>query len=98
MIYTVYAIYSESLDLIYVGQTNNIEKRLSDHKNGYSKYTSRTNDWKIIYSEIKESRSEALKREKQLKSSRGRAFLRERLNLNLRNGSAARQWTDQSTD
>jgi len=83
MTYTVYAIYSKSLDIIYVGQSNNIGKRLSDHKKGNSKYTSRAIDWKLFYSEIKDTRSEVLKREKQLKTSRGRAFLRERLKLNL---------------
>jgi len=83
MSYTVYALYSESLDLIYVGQTNNIVKRLLDHKKGYSKYTSRSKDWKIFYSEIKETRSEVLKRERQLKTTRGRAFLRESLKLVL---------------
>ena len=83
MTYTVYAIYSKSLDIIYVGQTNNIEQRLSDHKKGYSNYTAKANDWELFYSENKESRSEAIKREKQLKSSRGRAFLREKLNKSL---------------
>ena len=28
MIYTDFAIYSKSLDIIYVGQTNNLEKRV----------------------------------------------------------------------
>ncbi len=78
MTYTVYAIYSNSLDVIYVGQTNNIEKRLLEHKKGYSKYTSRANDWILFYPENRRTRSEALKREKQLKSSRGTAFMRKK--------------------
>lgn len=79
MTYTVYAIYSNSLDTIYIGQTNNIENRLKSHLAGNSTYTSRAKDWRIFYSENKETRSDALKREKQLKSSRGRTFLREQL-------------------
>ena len=71
MPYIVYAIYSKSLDIIYVGQTNDIEKRLKIHLKGYSKYTSRANDWKLFYTESKESRTDVVIRERQLKSSRG---------------------------
>ncbi len=71
MPYIVYAIYSKSLDIIYVGQTNDIEKRLKLHLKGYSKYTSRANDWKLFYTESKESRTDVVIRERQLKSSRG---------------------------
>lgn len=79
MPYIVYAIYSKSLDIIYVGQTNDIEKRLKIHLKGYSKYTSRANDWNLFYTESKESRTDVVIRERQLKSSRGWAFLREKL-------------------
>ena len=71
MPYIVYAIYSKSLDIIYVGQTNDIEKRLKIHLKGYSKYTSRPNDWNLFYTESKESRTDVVIRERQLKSSRG---------------------------
>ena len=71
MPYIVYAIYSKSLDIIYVGQTNDIEKRLKIHLKGYSKYTSRANDWNLFYTESKESRTDVVIRERQLKSSRG---------------------------
>ncbi|MBD3223298.1 MAG: GIY-YIG nuclease family protein [Caldithrix sp.] len=77
MTYYVYAIYSPSLDMIYVGQTGNLQQRLHDHGKGYSKFTARANDWVLIYQESLNSRSAALKREKQLKCYRGRQFLRE---------------------
>lgn len=83
MSFTVYAIYSESIDIIYIGQTNRLEKRIQDHLSGYSTYTSKAKDWKLFYTEEFNSRSEAVKREKQLKSSRGRAFLREKLRKSL---------------
>ncbi len=81
MNFYVYALYSAKLDIIYIGQTKNLDKRISDHKKGYSKYTFRTDDWNLIYSEICDSRADAMKREKQLKSSKGRRFLRERYKL-----------------
>lgn len=76
MTYFVYAIHSQSLNLIYIGQTSNLEKRISDHLKGYSQFTSRAKDWILIYSEKCDSRSRAVKREKQLKSYKGRTFIR----------------------
>ena len=76
MPYHVYAIYSSKLDLIYIGQSSHIEERISDHNRGYSTFTSRTNDWILIYCEECDSKKNALKREKQLKSFKGREFIR----------------------
>ena len=85
MSFTVYAIYSESIDIIYVGQTNNLAQRIKDHNSGHSNYTSKAKDWQLFYSENLNSRSEAMIREKQLKTSRGRAFLREKLEGTIKN-------------
>jgi putative endonuclease len=79
MQYYVYAVYSLSIDHIYIGQTKDLEKRINDHKHGYSPYTSRAKDWRVFYKEVFQTRGEALKREKQLKSYRGREFLRNKL-------------------
>ena len=79
IIYYVYAIYSPKLDLVYIGQTSNLEKRISDHIKGYSKYTSRTDDWILIYSEECQSRAGAMRRERQLKSCKGREFIKSRI-------------------
>ena len=99
MSYKVYSIYSESIDTIYIGQTNKLDKRIKDHNSGYSTYTSKAKDWKLFHSENFSSRCEAIIREKQLKSSRGRAFLREKLEETLKNDwSSVRRETDQSTD
>jgi putative endonuclease len=65
MFYYVYAIYSKSQDIIYVGQTKSIENRIKSHLKGQSTFTSRAKDWKLFYTESKETRTEALKREKQ---------------------------------
>src|SRR5687768_16482048 len=76
-----YALYSESADLIYVGQTNNLEVRLDQH-NGLSEFTYWTNrhkPWKLLYWEIFATRKEAMGREKFLKSGQGRQFLRIKL-------------------
>jgi putative endonuclease len=82
MQFYVYAIYSSLTDKIYIGQTKDLVKRLYDHKHGYSPYTSRAKDWELFYKEICTSRGSALKREKQLKSYRGREYLRSLLDGN----------------
>jgi len=84
MTYNVYALYSPSLNKIYVGQSNNLTKRLADHNKGYSKYTSITKDWILFYQEDFDNRSDAIKREKQLKTSRGRVYLRAELSKNIK--------------
>jgi putative endonuclease len=75
MPFLVYVLYSPKLKKIYVGQTSNLDQRLNEHRRGYSKATSMTDDWEVIYTEECSTRSEAFKREKQLKSSRGRSFI-----------------------
>ena len=73
---TVYALYSTKFDKIYIGQTDNLERRLFEHNNGLlSTYTKRYKPWQIIYTEEYQTRSEAFKREKQLKSQKGREFI-----------------------
>jgi putative endonuclease len=54
---------------LYTGATNNIEKRFLDHKNGKGgHYTRSHKPLKIIHSETFSSKSEALKREWEIKS------------------------------
>ena len=74
----VYIIYNETAKKFYIGQTENVEQRLRLHNQKVFKgYTSRFEGvWKVVYSEPYQTRSEALKREKQLKSYRGREFIR----------------------
>lgn len=53
---------------LYIGQTNNIERRLHDHatKQG-AKYIKDYGDFQLVYTEQFETRTEAMSREKQLK-------------------------------
>lgn len=77
--YYVYAIYNKQNDKYYIGQTENIEERIRMHndKTFGGSYTSRFDgEWKLFYKEEFPSRSSALKREKELKSYRGREFLK----------------------
>ena len=82
MTYFVYAIYNQRHDKFYIGQTFDINKRLVEHNNKVFKgYTSQFDGpWILIYKEEVSSRQEALKREKQLKSFRGREFIKKQIN------------------
>lgn len=76
----VYVIQNEK-DKIYIGQTEDLEKRLARHNGTLkSKTSSFTNinkgQWDLVYKEICKSRAEAITREKQLKSYKGRQFIR----------------------
>ncbi|OGM91318.1 hypothetical protein A2755_02915 [Candidatus Wolfebacteria bacterium RIFCSPHIGHO2_01_FULL_48_22] len=77
--FKVYCIYNSYHKKLYVGQTKDINERKELHNSHIFKnsYTARFDgEWKIIYSETVESREAALRREKQLKSFRGREFLK----------------------
>ena len=79
MQYFVYILYSINKDKYYIGQTENTEKRLVEHnlvKNLGA------NDWQIKYVETYDTRSEAVKREKEIKKKKRRAYL-ESLILNV---------------
>lgn len=76
--YTVYVIFNQEHSKTYTGQTEDLPRRLAEHNtHTFKGYTARfTGEWTVIYSESASTRLEALKREKQLKSGNGRAFIK----------------------
>ena len=58
-----------------MGYTENIEKRFAEHNSGKCKYTSGRMPWEIIHTEEFMEKSNAMKREKFLKSGQGRKYL-----------------------
>ena len=80
--YFVYALYNKQFDNIYIGQTENLAERLRQHNEKMFKnsFTARfEGEWILIYNEQTENRQKALVREKQLKSFRGREFVRKNI-------------------
>ena len=73
-VYNVYVIQSET-GQSYIGQTQNLEKRLQQHNLGKSGYTRRGKNWRLVYSEEFSTRKKALLREAELKTSKGRKFV-----------------------
>ena len=74
--YYVYAISSLERNYIYVGLTDNIERRLSEHNSGKNKTTKPYSPFVVIYFEECGSRVEARIREKYFKSGIGKEKLR----------------------
>ena len=75
MSYTVYILYSISVDRYYVGQSSNLENQLKRQNQGKSKHTKSGIPWTLKYKESFASRSEAMAREKEIKGSESRAQL-----------------------
>ena len=73
---TVYAIRDSLSGEIYVGMTNDLERRLAEHKRKHSKYTSKFSDFILIHKEACEDYESGQKREKYLKSGYGKEFLK----------------------
>jgi putative endonuclease len=67
MFYT-YVLYSERLDLFYMGSTSNIQARFNRHQSGSEKSTKGGVPWKLIWFIEKSSRYEAEKFEYKLKN------------------------------
>lgn len=64
-------ILRTSSNTLYVGQTNNLKKRLDEHKNktGKSaKYIRYFNSFELVYSEKLSTRREAMQREAEIKN------------------------------
>ena len=66
--YYIYILASKRNGTLYIGVTNNIEKRIYEHKNNLVKgYTSKYRVYHLVYFEQTDNVSEAISREKQLK-------------------------------
>ena len=69
MAYYVYIIESLQYGTFYKGYSEDPLKRLQQHNQGESKYTSGKMPWKLVYVEECASKTEALIRERNLKKA-----------------------------
>lgn len=75
--YKVYVLYSENHNKIYIGCTSDLEDRLLSHNvMGTKGFTVKYRPWRVIHTESFLEKTDALKREKQLKTAKGREFIR----------------------
>ncbi|MFZ1289130.1 MAG: GIY-YIG nuclease family protein [Melioribacteraceae bacterium] len=72
----VYILKSLKDSKRYVGLTNNLQKRLTEHNSRKVEATKNRIPFEVVYFEEFEDRSEAAKREKFFKTGKGKEFLR----------------------
>jgi putative endonuclease len=73
--YFTYILWSETIQHYYTGSTQDVENRLSEHNNGESKSTRAGIPWEIVYQESSLTRSQALKKEKEIKARGASRYL-----------------------
>jgi len=69
--YITYILQSQSNQKYYIGYTEDLEQRLSRHNRGLVRSTKSGTPWRVIYTEKFNTKSEAYKREQQIKSYKG---------------------------
>ncbi len=64
----LYILQSQTSGRYYVGSTNDLPRRLSEHSPSHSPATQGCGPWKLIYTETFPTLLEARRRERQIKS------------------------------
>jgi len=72
----VYTLISRKDGKLYIGYTNNLERRVKRHENGFVKATANRRPLKLIYYEAYLEEKDAKRRELYLKGGNGRAVLK----------------------
>ena len=75
MTYFTYILKSKSATKTYVGHTNSMNRRLSEHNSDKHYYTKRYAPWEVIRIEKYDNLDEAIRREHYLKTASGRRWL-----------------------
>lgn len=88
MFYYTYALYNKTNDKFYIGYTNDLKRRLTEHLRGKTSSITKIEGLKLVYYEACLSKKDAQKRELQLKTGFGRGYLRKRLDSSLRSRGA----------
>ena len=73
----VYILQSLKDFSFYVGQCDDLDRRMSKHFDGMSKYTSGKRPLRLVYFEVFASRREALRRETDIKNKKSKKFIQE---------------------
>jgi len=75
MPFLVYILYSSPLDEYYVGHSGDIDDRVFRHTNSGSRSTKKATDWKLMYTEVFQSKAAAYQREREIKKKKSRKYI-----------------------
>ncbi|MDO8743330.1 MAG: GIY-YIG nuclease family protein [Candidatus Azambacteria bacterium] len=81
MKYYVYILRSLVNNDIYIGSTENVENRIKLHNLGKVKSTRRYRPWQLLEQQEFNSRSEAMRQERFLKTGQQKEILKKRYNF-----------------
>ncbi|MCX2583118.1 GIY-YIG nuclease family protein [Pedobacter sp. MR22-3] len=70
-----YILYSQTRNKYYVGSTSNLKARIIKHNTNHPGFTGHTGDWQIVWVQSFTEKSDAAKREKQIKSWKSRRMI-----------------------
>ena len=70
MAFVYFLVAEPNYNISYIGWTNDLKKRVKLHNDGKGAKFTRGRKWKLIYFEILDNKSDALKRENVLKKNR----------------------------
>ena len=82
MNFFVYIIQSAKYKKLYIGQTQDLEKRISDHNKGRSNYTKLYKPWGLLAYKVFDTRSEAMAVERKLKNLKSHKVIFEFIHKN----------------
>ena len=78
-VYYIYVLYSWKDGGMYIGQTEHLIERVKQHQLGKVTSTRGRRPFSLVYWEVVLTREEALNRELELKTSKGRRYIRKRI-------------------
>ena len=76
MPYSVYIIYSSKNNIYYKGYSENLQNRLREHNEGFSRFTSDKGPWDLVWHKEFETKKEALIEEKRIKKLNHNSILK----------------------
>jgi putative endonuclease len=83
MMFYVYVLISGADGGFYTGLTGDLKRRVGEHSKGLVETTRNRRPMELVYYEACNSRKDAYRREKYLKTSVGKRYLRDRLSEHL---------------
>ena len=74
-LFYLYILHSAKLDKFYIGSCKDVKNRLAKHLSNHKGFTARAKDWEVVYKEVYVNRSEAIKRERQIKGWKSKKMI-----------------------
>ena len=71
----MYILKNEETGRYYIGSTNNLNRRLGQHRKGHTRTTRVLKTYKLVYKEKFDNISDARKRERKLKSYKSKKYI-----------------------